>query len=156
MFLSSEVGHRRRTLADRQVTLREGWKALMLTQDPNLVRPERVIADLSPASVADRAAGPLATLMRLFDPRPIGPASGQVHPRHLIHWAFPTRLHPLRRAACHELPPGAGDRRFAFDAANAWRPLRVRATGFADRPGTDRVPDGLFTSCRSGWETGTP
>ena len=94
-----------RTLADRQVTLREGWKALMLTQDPNLVRPERVIADLSPASVADRAAGPLATLMRLFDPRPIGPASGQVHPRHLIHWAFPTRLHPLRRAACHELPP---------------------------------------------------
>ena len=140
-----------RTLADRQVTLREGWKALMLTQDLNLVRPERVIADLSPASVADRAAGPLATLMRLFDPRPIGPASGQVHPRHLIHWAFPTRLHPLRRAACHELPPGAGDRRFAFDAANAWRPLRVRATGFADRPGTDRVPDGLFAERPGDW-----
>lgn len=140
-----------RTLADRQVALKEGWKALMLTQDLDLLRAGRVLADLRPASVADRAAGPLATLARLFDARPIGPASGHVHPRHLVHWAFPTRLHPLRRAACHELPAGAADRRFAFDAANAWRPLRVRATGFDDRPGTDRIPDGLFAEDPGAW-----
>lgn len=140
-----------RTLADRQVALQEGWKALMLTQDLNILRPERVLAHLRQASVADRAAGPLATLSRLFDPRPIGAESGHVHPRHLVHWAFPTQLHPLRRAGCTELPPGAADRRFAFDAANAWRPLRVRATGFADRPGTDRVPDGLFAENPGDW-----
>ena len=140
-----------RTLADRQVALQEGWKALMLTQDLNIIRPERVLADLRPASVAEHAAGPLATLSRLFDPRPIGPEVGHVHPRHLVHWAFQTQLHPLRNAACHELPPGAADRRFAFDAANAWRPLRVRATGFDDRPGTDRVPDGLFAEAPGDW-----
>lgn len=83
-----------RILSDRQVALAEGWKALILTQDLNLIRPERVMADLRPASTADRASGPLAGLMRLFDPRPIGPDSGHVHPRHLIHWAFPTQLHP--------------------------------------------------------------
>lgn len=140
-----------RVLSDRQVALREGWKALMLTQDLNLLRAERVMADLRPASVADRASGPLAGLMRLFDPRPIGPDSGHVHPRHLVHWTFPTQLQPLRRAACHELPAGAGDRRFAFDPDNAWRPLRVRASGFDDRPGTDRVPDGLFAEEPGAW-----
>ena len=140
-----------RTLADRQVALQEGWKALMLTQDLNIIRPERVLANLRAASVAERAAGPLATLSRLFDPRPIGPDAGHVHPSHLVHWAFPTQLHPLRRGACRELPPGAADRRFAFDAANAWRPLRVRATGFEDRPGTDRVPDGLFAETPGDW-----
>lgn len=140
-----------RILADRQVALQEGWKALMLTQDLNIIRPERVLAALRPASVADRAAGPLATVSRLFDPRPISAETGHAHPRHLVHWAFPTQLHPLRRAACTELPPGAADRRFAFDAANAWRPLRVRATGFADRPGTDRVPDGLFAERPGDW-----
>ena len=140
-----------RILSDRQVALAEGWKALILTQDLNLIRPERVMADLRPASTADRASGPLAGLMRLFDPRPIGPDSGHVHPRHLIHWAFPTQLHPLRHAACHELPPGADDRRFAFDADNAWRALRVRAAGLEDRPGTDRLPDGLFAENPGAW-----
>lgn len=140
-----------RVLFDRQMALREGWKTVMLTQDLNIRRRERVMADLRPASVADRAAGPLADLMRLFDPRPVGPHSGHVHPLHLVHWAFPTQLHPLRRAACHELPPGADDRRFAFDADNAWGPLRVRATGFDDHPGTDRVPNGLFAENPGEW-----
>lgn len=140
-----------RVLSDRQVALKEGWQALILTQDLNLIRPERLIADLRPASTADRASGPLAGLMRLFDPRPVGDDSGQAHPLHLIHWTFPTQSHPLRRAACRELPPGAGDRRFAFDADNAWRALRVRATGFDDRPGTDRVPDGMFAESPGDW-----
>ena len=48
-----------RTLADRQVALQEGWKALMLTQDLNIIRPERVLADLRPASVAEHAAAPM-------------------------------------------------------------------------------------------------
>ena len=140
-----------RALSDRQVALREGWQAVMLTQDLDLLRPGRALPDLRAPSVAERAAGPLATLARLADPRPIAEAAGHVHPRHLVHWAFPTRLHPLRRAACHELPPGAGDRRFAFDAAGDWRALRVRATGIDDRPGTDRVPDGLFAESPGDW-----
>ncbi|MFG6080222.1 phage tail protein [Paracoccus litorisediminis] len=140
-----------RVLLDRQVALAEGWKSVMLVQDLNLIRTKRIIAGLRPASVAERAQGPLSNLMRLIDPRPIGPDSGHVHPLHLVHWAFPTRLYPLTRAACHELPPGAGDRRFAFDADDAWRALRVRATGFDDRPGTDRVPDGLFAESPGDW-----
>lgn len=140
-----------RVLFDRQVALKEGWKAVQMVQDLNILRAERVIADLRPASVADLAAGPLASLMRLFDPRPITADTGHVHPLHLVHWAFPTQFQPLRRAACHELPAGVGDRRFAFDAANDWRPLRVRATGFADRPGSDRVPEGLFAEAPGNW-----
>ncbi len=143
-----EMAH---ALIDRQVATREGWKAVMLTQDLNLLRFERTTPDLRPAAIRDRAAGPLATLARSVDPRPITARSGQSHPRHMIHWAFLSRLHPLNRAACHRLPDGAGDLRFAFDAANAWRALRVRSTGIGDMPGTDRVPEGLFAESPADW-----
>ena len=140
-----------RDLADRQVATREGWKAVMLAQDLNILRAERVVANLRPASVAERAAGPLATLARTVDARPISATSGQVHPRHMVHWAFLSRLYPLSAAACHRLPDGAADQRFAFDAANAWRALPVRSTGAGDRPGTDRVPEGLFAESPGDW-----
>ena len=140
-----------RTLLDRQVASAEGWKAVMLAQDLNLIRRERVIPDLRPAAIAERDRGPLATVHRTLDPRPIGLQTGHVHPRHVVHWAFPTRLHPLRGAGCHRLPDGAADLRFAVDGANARSALRVRATGSDDRPGTDRVPDGLFAEDPGAW-----
>jgi hypothetical protein len=140
-----------RTLLDRQVATAEGWKAVMLAQDLNLIRPERVIPDLRPAAIAERDRGPLARVHRTLDPRPIGLQTGHVHPRHVVHWTFPTRLHPLRGAGCHQLPDGAADLRFAVDGANARSALRVRATGSDDRPGTDRVPDGLFAEDPGAW-----
>jgi hypothetical protein len=143
-----EMAH---ALIDRQVATREGWKAVMLAQDLNLLRLDRTTPDLRPAAVSDRASGPLATLARTVDPRPIAARSGHAHPRHMIHWAFLSRLHPLNRAACHRLPDGAADLRFAFDAANTWRALRVRSTGVGDTPGTDRVPEGIFAESPAAW-----
>ena len=140
-----------RALIDRQVATREGWKAAQMTQDLNILRLQRCTPDLRPASVAERAAGPLATLARTLDPRPITARHGHSHPRHMVHWAFLSKLLPLLGAACHALPPGAADLRFAFDAANAWRPLPVRSTGADDQPGTDRVPEGLFAETPGDW-----
>jgi hypothetical protein len=140
-----------RSLIDRQVATREGWKAVLIAQDLDIPRLERTTPDLRPASVADRAAGPLATLARVLDGRPVSARSGHAHPRHMIHWAFIGSFHPLARAACRRLDDGAADLRFAFDPTNAWRPLAVRSTGIDDRPGTDRVPEGLFAESPGDW-----
>ena len=140
-----------RTLLDRQVVTREGWKAVQIAQDLDIQRLARTVPDLRSPSIAERVSGSLATIARTVDPRPITLQTGHAHPRHMVHWAFLTRLQPLRNGACRALEPGPSDLRFVFDAAGAWLPLRVRSTGIDDRPGTDRVPEGLFAERPGDW-----
>ncbi len=140
-----------RTLFGGLVTAQEGWKQAQIAQDLNILRLERTAPDLRRASSAERASGPLASFARAADARPIGARTGQVHPRHMTYWVFPSRFFPLTRADPFRLPNGPADLRFAFDAANAWRPLRVRAVGFDDKPGTDRVPEGHFAEDPGRW-----
>ncbi|SEK59847.1 Phage tail protein (Tail_P2_I) [Blastococcus sp. DSM 46786] len=140
-----------RALVDRQVTTREGWRAVLVAQDLDLLRPERTTPDLRSVLLPERLPGSGPVPARMVDPRPVTARTGHAHPRHLVHLAFLSRLHPLLAAACSRLPDGPGDLRFAFDAANDWRWLRVRATGTDDRPGTDRVPEGPFAAAPGDW-----
>lgn len=140
-----------RTLADRLVASNEGWKLVQITQDLNILRLARTTPDLHPPSVAERVNGPLETLAKAVDPRPVGARSGRVHPRHMAHWTHLTQLYPLHGASPHRLPDGADDLRFAFDAENAWRALRVRATGVQDDLRSDRVPDQIFAERPGDW-----
>ncbi len=140
-----------RVLSDRLVASNEGWKLVQITQDLDLLRPDRTTPNLRAPSVAERIAGPLENIARAVDPRPITARSGRVHPRHMAHWAHLSQFFPLRGASPHRLPDGAADLRFAFDAENAWRMLRCRATGVADDLRTDRVPEQIFAENSGDW-----
>ena len=140
-----------RALSDRLVATNEGWKLVQITQDLNIRRLTRTTPDLHAPSVAERIAGPLESIARSVDPRPIGARSGRVHPRHMAHWAHLSQMFPLVGASPHRLPDGAADLRFAFDAQNAWRALRVRATGVDDSLRTDRVPEQIFAEAPGEW-----
>ena len=135
----------------RLVASNEGWRLVQISQDLNRLRLERTSLDLRRPSVADRVVGPMESLARSVDPRPIGKRSGRVHPRHIAHWTHLSTFFPLADASPHRLPDGADDLRFAFDAENAWRALRLRATGAEDDLRTDRVPEQIFAENPDAW-----
>ena len=85
-------------LTGQSVVLQEGWKRIQLAQDLNLLRAERVVADLRPAVVAEQATGPLDALFHAVDVRRISATTGRYHPRHVAHWLQPTITFPLREA----------------------------------------------------------
>lgn len=140
-----------RALSDRLVASNEGWKLVQITQDLNRLRLSRSTPDLRAPSVAERVNGPLESLAKSVDPRPISARSGRVHPRHLVHWGHLSLMYPLVGASAHRLPDGASDTRYAFDAENAWRALRTRATGADDPLRTDRVPEQFFAQTPGDW-----
>lgn len=140
-----------RSLSDRLVASNEGWKLVQIAQDLDILRLQRQLPDLRDATVAERITGPLEAVAKSVDPRPMSALSGRIHPRHLAHWVHLSQLFPLQGASPHRLPDGAADMRFAFDAENAWRALRVRATGVDDPLRTDRVPEQIFARRPGDW-----
>ncbi len=140
-----------RVLSDQLVTSIEGWKLVQISQDLDILRLDRTTPDLHSPSVAERVTGPLESLAKSVDPRPITGRSGRVHPRHMAHYSHLSRFFPLIGASALQLPDGANDLRFAFDAENAWRALRCRATGVEDTLRTDRVPEQIFAETPGDW-----
>ncbi|NOK19870.1 hypothetical protein [Corallococcus carmarthensis] len=133
-------------LSGQLAVSREGWKRILLAQDLDLYRPERTIAGLGPATVAERASGPLDTSFHAVDPRRIGRTTGRYHPKHVAHWLYPTKLFPVTEGTARDrtLYDGGGapkvDYRFAFNPLGADVPLRVRRASAEDRLAGDRVP----------------
>lgn len=140
-----------RVLSDQLVASIEGWKLVQISQNLNILRIDRTTPDLHAPSVAEQVSGPLESVAKSVDPRPITSRSGRVHPRHMTHWSHLSRYFPLTGASAHQLPDGVSDLRFAFDAENAWRPLRCRATGVEDTLRTDRVPEQIFAETPGDW-----
>ncbi len=114
-------------LTGQPVVLQEGWKRIQLAQDLDLVRAERVVADVRPAIVAEQADGPLDALFHAVDVRPDLGHHGPPPPA-------PRRALAARR---RHLPAARGDRarplgsprsdaRFTFDPARRAAPLRAR------------------------------
>lgn len=78
-------------LLDQLVVTQEGWKRLLITQDINLVRPERTVPDVRDALLAEASSGPLDALFH---------APGHLHlPRHVEHWLHPTQLFTVRHGS---------------------------------------------------------
>ncbi|WP_437733119.1 hypothetical protein [Sorangium sp. So ce1335] len=132
-------------LSGQMAVTREGWKRILLAQDLDLFRPERAIAELRPATIAERATGPLDTSFHAVDPRRIGRTTGRYHPRHVAHWLSPTRLFPVMEGTARDRTLYGGgvpevDYRFAFHPLGADVALRVRRASAEDELASDRVP----------------
>ncbi|MEZ4293406.1 MAG: hypothetical protein R3B70_00395 [Polyangiaceae bacterium] len=144
-------------LSGQMAVTREGWKRILLAQDLDLYRPERTIAELSRATIAERATGPLDDAFHAVDPRRVGRTTGRYHPKHVAHWMYPTRLFPLSGGTAFDRTLyGMGgvpavDHRFAFHPLGADVPLRVRRADMEDRLATDRVPPLHFAESPGDW-----
>ncbi|HKY04114.1 MAG TPA: hypothetical protein VJQ56_04445, partial [Blastocatellia bacterium] len=131
------------TLTGQMVMTQEGWRLVQMTQDLNLLRPERVIPDIRPAILAETESGPLCSTHHLPDIRAISRTTGIFHPKHVAHWAHPTVLFPLDEGLAFDLtdPVTDPDLRFAFHPLGVFLPLRARRpTAAASEIKTDRVP----------------
>ncbi|MBN8471776.1 hypothetical protein JYJ95_35165 [Corallococcus exiguus] len=133
-------------LSGQLAVSREGWKRILLAQDLNLYRPERTIAGLGAATIAERASGPLDTAFHAVDPRRIGRTTGRYHPKHVAHWLYPTKLFPVTEGTARDRTRYTGggvpevDFRFAFNPLGDDVPLRVRRASAEDKLAGDRVP----------------
>ncbi|MFO0589345.1 MAG: hypothetical protein U0441_17540 [Polyangiaceae bacterium] len=132
-------------LSGQMAVTEEGWKRILLAQDLNMRRPERTIALLRPAVIAERATGPLDASFHSVDPRRISPFTGIYHPKHVAHWWYPTQLFPLHNGTAFERTlydagEPAVDYRFAFHPQGAEAALRLRRATTDDPLATDRVP----------------
>ncbi|MHA7629911.1 hypothetical protein [Corallococcus sp. M7] len=133
-------------LSGQLAVSREGWKRILLAQDLNLYRPERTIAGLGAATIAERASGPLDTAFHAVDPRRIGRTTGRYHPKHVAHWLYPTKLFPVTEGTARDRTRYTGggvpevDYRFAFNPLGDDVPLRVRRASAEDTLAGDRVP----------------
>jgi hypothetical protein len=137
-------------LTAQLVVAQEGWRRLQLAQDLNLLRPERVVPDLRPALVAAQATGPLDVMFHALDARAISASSGRHHPRHVVHWLFPTLTFPLRRARAVSLARAGSDQRFAMHPLGEWRALRARSSA-AHPLRSDRIPPLHFAARPEDW-----
>ncbi|MBK8258012.1 MAG: hypothetical protein IPK82_35770 [Polyangiaceae bacterium] len=145
-------------LSGHAVTLKEGWKLVLLSQDLDIVRPERTVVAYEPPTVAEQGSGPLDVLSHAIDPRRIGPSvpgTGKYHPKHLAYYTFPTELFPLVRSEPVERTQvGDPDLRYVFHPLNHEQDLRVRRSDPAatvtaaagDRFASDRVPPMHFAA----------
>ncbi|WP_223645139.1 hypothetical protein [Corallococcus sp. EGB] len=133
-------------LSGQLAVTREGWKRILLAQDLDLYRPERTVAGLRAATIAERASGPLDTAFHAVDPRRIGRNTGRYHPKHVAHWLYPTKLFPVTEGTAKDRTRYTGggvpevDYRFAFNPLGEDVPLRMRRASAEDRLASDRVP----------------
>lgn len=142
------------TLTGQMVMTQEGWRLVQMTQDLNLLRPERVIPDIRPAILAETESGPLCATHHLPDIRAISMTTGIFHPKHVAHWAHPTVLFPLDEGFAFDLrnPVTDPDLRFAFHPLGVFLPLRARRpTASASQIKTDRVPPMHFGNSPGTW-----
>ena len=142
------------TLTGQMVMTQEGWRLVQMTQDLNLLRPERVIPDIRPAIIAETESGPLCSTHHLPDIRAISLTTGIFHPKHVAHWAHPTVLFPLDEGFAFDLrdPVTDPDFRFAFHPLGVFLPLRARRpSASASEIKTDRVPPMYFDRSPGVW-----
>jgi hypothetical protein len=141
------------SLTERVVVTQEGWKLVQMTQDLDLLRPERVLPDLRPTILAETESGPLCATHHLVDIRSISRTTGIFHPRHIAHWAHPTLLFPLEEGFPFDLTDvGDPDRRFAFHPRGHFGALRARRISSSDTDiKTDRVPPMHFDQSPGLW-----
>ncbi len=140
-------------LAEQTVVTHEGWKLVQMTQDLDLVRPSRVLPELTDPRIAEKASGPLTDTAHLVDVRAIGKRTGKFHPLHVFHWAHPTRLFELDGGTPADLtdPVTDPDLRFAFHPAGEQLALRARRVDEADELQTDLVPPMHFAADPGSW-----
>ncbi|MDB4930681.1 MAG: hypothetical protein JWM10_3165 [Myxococcaceae bacterium] len=151
-------------LLHRRVVTQEGWSRLLVSQDLNLLRPERGACDVRSPELADTCAGPYDAAFHALDARRPTATTGRYHPKHVTHWTHATTMFPVRRGTPGPGPQISGlpalSRRYAFHPAGAEAPLRVRADYAPVLPPfavsgnpvaayeapTDRVPASLFAA----------
>ena len=138
-------------LTGQSVVLQEGWKRIQLAQDLNLVRADRVVADLRPGIVAEQATGPLDALFHAVDVRQISATTGRHHPRHVAHWLHPTITFPLREATAVDRTLADSDVRYALDPLGERRPLRARRIAGDREPFVDRIQEQHFAATPERW-----
>lgn len=140
-------------LTERIVVTQEGWQLVQMTQDLDLLRPERVLPDIRPAILAETESGPLCATHHLADVRSIARATGIFHPHHVAHWAHPTLLFPLEEGLPFDMTDaGDPDRRFAFHPRGHLGALRARRLSSSDLAiKTDRVPPMHFDRTPDLW-----
>jgi hypothetical protein len=146
-------------LADQLVILAEGWQRVLVTQDLDFVRRERVLPDVRPPLLAETSNGPLDATYHAVDLR----AGGQNHPRHVTHWLHPTRMFPVVHGtaayvgdhgdpvASSEVTGTDEDWRYAVHPLGRYQPLRARRTHTRDPLRTDRVPAMHFDHAPGDW-----
>jgi hypothetical protein len=134
-------------LLGHAVITHEGWKRLLLAQDLNMVRDERLVTDLRPATLAESSSGPLDAAFHAVDVRRISGSTGRYHPRHVTHWTHPTRLFPVREGTAFDRTRRDQDNaplgehlRYSVHPLGASYALRVRREHPQDPVATDRVP----------------
>ncbi|SHN13508.1 hypothetical protein [Cryptosporangium aurantiacum] len=138
-------------LTGAPVVLQEGWKRVLVTQDLDLLRPDRVMPDLRPPIVAEQATGPLDALAHTVDVRAISATTGRRHPRHLAHWLFPTVTFPLREGTAHERTGAGTDVRFSVDPLGARQAIRAGWTAESTDAYVDRIPPQHFAADPGRW-----
>ncbi|MGF1648497.1 MAG: hypothetical protein ACFCVF_16485 [Kineosporiaceae bacterium] len=138
-------------LLGRPVVLQEGWRRVLLTQDLDILRPERTLVDTRPAVVAEQASGPLDAVSHLVELRGVTATTGAAHPRTVAHWVFPTQTFPLRSGTAHLRPSPGEDMRYSVDPLGVRRPLRVRRPPGDTGPFLDRIPERHFAADPARW-----
>ncbi len=139
-------------LTAQPVVLQEGWKRILLAQDLDLVRQERVAVDLRPAVVAEQGSGPLDALAHAVDVRRISATTGRLHPRHVAHWVFTTLTFPVREATAVDVSvPPDSDVRYVVHPLGGRHALRSRRGEGDTRPFTDRIPEQHFVAEPGRW-----
>lgn len=150
-------------LADQLVVMAEGWQRLLVTQDLDFVRRERVILDVRSPLLAETSSGPLDASYHAVDLRAIGRTSGRYHPRHVTHWLHPTRMFPVANGTAsylgdHGDPVTSGevtgtdpDWRYAMHPLGSYLPVRARRAHMRDPLRTDRVPAMHFDHSPEDW-----
>lgn len=139
-------------LTDQLVVTQEGWKRVMLAQDLNLLREERVVPDCRAPVLAEQADGPLDATWHAVDVRGISAHTGRYHPRQVYHWVHPTRTWPLGEGVPAEVyrVPGS-DLRYSFHPLGEVHALRARRVSASDTLRTDRVPPLHYASAPGDW-----
>ena len=138
-------------LTGQSVVLQEGWKRIQLAQDLNLVRAERVVANLRPGVVAEQATGPLDALFHAVDVRRISATTGRHHPRHVAHWLHPTITFPLREATAADRTLADSDVRYTMHPLGVRQPLRARRIAGDREPFVDRIQEQHFAAAPERW-----
>jgi hypothetical protein len=138
-------------LTGQSVVVQEGWKRIQLTQDLDLLRPERVLPDIRPAVVAEQATGPLDALFHVVDVRPVTATTGRYHPQQVAHWLQPTVTFPLQGATPVDRTLPGSDIRYAMHPLGVRQPLRARRTASDTRPFVDRILEQHFAAQPELW-----
>jgi hypothetical protein len=140
-------------LTNQLIVTQEGWQRIQLSQDLNILRSPRTVPRIRSVAIAEQVQGPLDSVYHAVDVRAISQHTGRYHPKHIIHWAHPTRLFPVTGGTPADLrdPATDPDFRFAFHPLALEMPLRCRRTSARDRLPSDRVPPMTFRENPGPW-----